>query len=166
MATQMLINSDPRRDRNEGISNIPFRGDASVESQLKLMAIREYADNSRNILGEIREYLSFVESNPESLTSLQKASERLGKLSIEADSWRFDYLYEIAQGLQLFLLNAGSRIKGKSNRETINRGLAMLSALLDRCEDDFRWRLAVADTVDSFNHTADADEFSDFAGLW
>jgi hypothetical protein len=166
MATQMLINSDPRRDRNEGISNIPFRDGLSVKSQLKLLAIREYADNSRNILGEIREYLSFVESNPEGLTNLQKASEKLGKLSIEADSWRFDYLYEITQGLQLFLLNAGGRIKSRSSRETIDRGLAMLSVLLDRCEDDFRWRLAVADTVDSFNHAANADEFSDFAGLW
>jgi hypothetical protein len=162
----VLISSYPRHEENEGISNFPFRADLSIASQLKLLAIHEYVDNSRNILGEIHEYLSFVESNPEGSINLQKASEKLGKFVMEADSWGFSSIYEVAQGLQMFLLNSGGRIKNKAGRESIDNGLAMLSALLERCETDFRWRLAIDETLEGFDREANDDEFNDLKNPW
>jgi hypothetical protein len=162
---QVLFRSDPRHEANEGFSNLPYGTVLSVESQLKLLAFREYADTSRNLLNEIHEYLAFVESNPESAANLQKASERLGKFCIEADSWGFNPLYEVAQGLQFFLMNSGSRLKNKGCRETLNRSFAMLTALLERSESDFRWRLAVGETLGSLISAA-RTEFNDLQDQW
>jgi hypothetical protein len=159
-----LSESDQRHQRhkdNDGFRDIPFGMALSVESQIKVLAVHEYADNSRNILNEIHENLSFIECNPDGPINLQKASEKLGKFCIEADSWGFSSLYEVAQGLQLFLLDSGGRIMNKSFQETIDRGLAMLSALLECCEPDFRRRLAIADILKSLNPAIEADEFND-----
>ena len=79
---------------------------------------------------------------------MRKASALLGQLCIEADSWGFSSLYEVGLGLQMRLLNSGDRMQALSNREPLNRGLKMLSALLEQCETDFRWRLAIADTLE------------------
>jgi hypothetical protein len=153
---QVLPISDPRHAENEGSENIAVGVALSVESQIKLLAVHEYAGNSRSILNEIHEHLSFIECNPDGPINLQKASEKLGKLCIEADSWGFSSLNEVAQGLQMFLLNSAGGITNKNFQETIDRGLAMLSALLECCEPDFRRRLAVADTLESFNSAASA----------
>jgi hypothetical protein len=153
---QVLSRSDAKHEKNDEIVNISFGIALSVESQLKLLAVREYEGNSRSILNEIHGYLSFVESNPDGPINLQKASEKLGKFCIEADSWGFSSLCEVAQGLQMFLLNSGDRTKNKSFQETIDRSLAMLSALLECCEPDYRRRLAIEDTLESFSPAASA----------
>jgi hypothetical protein len=117
----------------------------SLESQLKLRELYEFVENSSNILNDIRDELSSL--------NLQRASERLEKLCLEADSWGFNSIYEVGQGLQMLLLNSNGHVPTPNFRETLDRGLATLSGLLDQCENDFRWRLATVDTLDDFNKT-------------
>ena len=126
----------------------------SVESRVKLRELCGYIDNARAILSEIRASLSMGESSFEVAASLQRASKRLESFYLEADSWGFDALYEVAQGLQMLLLNSASRAQTDELRQTVKRGLAMLSALLEQCERDFCWRLATADMLDYLNQAA------------
>jgi hypothetical protein len=123
----------------------------SIEAQLKLRELHQYVESCRSILDEIGRDLAVVESSPGDCVSLQKVSERLKKLCLEADSWGFSALYQVGTGLQVILLDSGGRIQEQAFWNMLNRGLAMLSALLEQCESDFRWRLAVADTLDSID---------------
>jgi len=122
----------------------------SIESQLKLRALYDYLEVSRTTLDEIQTDLSMSESSPDASLNLLKASRRLKNFCLDADSWGFDAVYEIGLGLQMLLFDSGSRVQSDVFWETFNRGMAMLSALLDRCESDFRWRLAIADMLDCF----------------
>ena len=155
---QLPIGPDPKsRKRLEIGSRIAFAhpgSTLSIESQLKLRELYEYLEISRAILVEIQTDLSLLESNPEDPVNLQRASERLESFCIEADSWGFNSLYEIGLGLQMLLINSGNHIQSDAVWDTINRGLAMLSALLEQCEEDFRWRLAIADMLDSINQVS------------
>ena len=126
----------------------------SIESQLKLRALYEYLDSCQKLLEEIRRDLCLNAFEAECIVDLQRASERLERLCIDADSWGFSSLYEVALGLQMLLLNSGGRIQHVSFRETLRRGLAMLPPLLQQCERDFCWRLAVADLLDSFDQAS------------
>ena len=116
----------------------------SVESQLKLRRFYEYIDSSRVILSEIYEDFSSM--------NLEKAAGRLEQFCIEADSWGFNSLYEVGLSLQMLFFNSSSRMKDASYMATLDHGLKMLSALLEQCETDFRWRLATADTLDDLNN--------------
>lgn len=120
----------------------------SFESQLKLREFYEYVESCRGILGEIRADLSLFEANSEDLRILRKASERLEKFCLEADSWGFSALYHIGLSLQMLLLNTG-RIQDSVFWSSLDHALEMLSALLDQCESEFRWRLATAEMLDS-----------------
>jgi hypothetical protein len=115
----------------------------SVESQLKLRRFYEYIDNSRAILSEVYEDFASMD--------LKKAAGRLEQLCIEADSWGFNSLYEVGLSLQMLFLNSSARMKDSSYMATLEHGLKMLSALLEQCETDFRWRLATADMLDDLN---------------
>jgi hypothetical protein len=120
----------------------------STESQLKLRSLCQYVDFCRQMLDQIQQDLLLYESSPDGSVHLQRASERLGRLCVEADSWGFNAPYEISFGLQMLLLNSGGRVQSNGFWEALQRGLGMLSALLEQCERDFRWRLATADTLD------------------
>jgi len=126
----------------------------SVESQLKLKELYQYVDICRTILGDVRASLSLYETGSEDTSPLQRASELLESFCFEADSWGFNSLYEIGLGLQMLLINPGPRVQTEAFWHTINRGLGLLSALLEQCEADFRWRLAIADMLDSINQVA------------
>ena len=91
--------------------------------------------------------LSLLESHPGSSTYIKRASEHLGNLCIEADSWGFDSLYEIALSLQMLLLESENREQDDDFWEAFKQGVMTLSGLVEKCESDFRWRLAVADTL-------------------
>lgn len=121
----------------------------SIESQLKLRELFEYVEFSREILREVGDDLCLLESNPENATVGRKASARLEKFCLEADSWGFSALYHVGMGLQVLLVDSTGRMYDDIFWNTVNRGLAMLSALLDQCESDFRWRLATAEMLDS-----------------
>jgi hypothetical protein len=155
---QMPIGPDPnsniRLEIGGRLALFPPGLALSVESQLKLRELYQYLDICRTILGEIRADLSLVETNPEDTSPLQRASELLEGFCFEADSWGFNSLYEIGLGLQMMLINLGGRIITDGFWNTLNRGIALLSALLDQCETDFRWRLAIADMLDSINQVA------------
>ncbi len=126
----------------------------SIESQLKLRTLYEYLDSCRTALEDLRRDLSLEVCDQDGSPDLQKASERLEKFYVDADSWGFNSLYEVALGLQLLLLNSADRIGHDSFREVLRRGLAMLPPLLQQCERDFCWRLAIADLLDSFDHAS------------
>jgi hypothetical protein len=155
---QLPIGPDPKsRKRLEIGSRVAFAppgSTLSIESQLKLRELYEYVEISRAILVGIQTDLSLAKSNSEDPTHLQRASERLESFCIEADSWGFNSLYEIGLGLQMLLINSGNQVQSDAFWDTISRGLAMLSALLDQCEMDFRWRLAIADMLDSINQVS------------
>jgi len=119
----------------------------SIESQLQLRALYDFVDACRMTLSNIRMDLSLLEANPGSDLYVKRASEHLGNLCIEADSWGFDSLYEIALSLQMLLLESGSQEQDDDCREALKRGMTTLSGLVEKCENDFRWRLAVADTL-------------------
>jgi hypothetical protein len=118
----------------------------SIESQLKLRSLYEYVDCCRQTLDEIQKDAS--------LMNMQRASERLERFCFEADSWGFDALYEIALGLQVLLMNANGPVYSNGFWEALQKGLAMLSALLEECERDFRLRLATADTLDAITEAS------------
>jgi hypothetical protein len=141
---------DARNEAESGVGNPLHMPALSIESQLTLRELYEYMENSRTILKEIREDLSSLKSDPDGSLNRQKASERLARFCTEADSWGFDELYEVGMGLQMLLLNSGGRIES-SGMEALDRGQAMLLALLERCENDFRRRLALADALDCFD---------------
>ena len=120
----------------------------SIESQLKLRELYDYVAVSQETLKELRMDLSLLESHPGSSQYLKKASERLGNICMDADSWDFNSIYEIAFSLQMLLLDSGWQEQKNGFWEAVNQGLTMISALLDQCENDFRWKLAIADTLD------------------
>ena len=127
----------------------------SIESQLKLRSLYEYIDNCRIALNDIRGDLSLDSFAPEGAFSspfgIQRASERLGKFCIEADNWGFDSLYETALRLQIFLMNNAGRLWNREFRDMIQRGLTLLSAMLEECERYYSFRLATSDLFDSLD---------------
>jgi hypothetical protein len=116
----------------------------SLESQIKLRALHEYIDSSRDVLGELESLMLVDDTSP----NKKRAAARLEYFCFEADSWGFNDLFDVAQGLRRLLLNFDGRSRTDGFREAVKRGLAMLSALLTHCERDFSWRLATADTLD------------------
>jgi hypothetical protein len=122
----------------------------SIESQIRMKALYEYVDACQTALDDIKTDFSLLEPNPECPASL-RASERLQKFCIEADSWEFDSLCEISRALQLLVIESRGRVWGDDFWKALNGGLATLSALLEKCACEFRWRLAVADTLDRIN---------------
>jgi hypothetical protein len=126
----------------------------SIQSQMKLRTLYQYVDSCRETLDEIQQDLVLYESGADGLVHLQRASGRLGSFCIEADSWGFHALYEIAHRLQMLLMNAGGLVYSNGFWEALQKGLAMLSALLEQCERDFRLRLAAADTLDAINQAS------------
>jgi hypothetical protein len=122
-----------------------------IESQIRLRALYEYLDACRATLHEIRQDLLLFESNPECSLYAKRAAELLENFCIEADSWGFNALYEIGLGLQVLLLNSSRRPQNGRFWEALYRGVETLLALLEQCESDFRWRLAVADVLDCVN---------------
>jgi hypothetical protein len=158
MALQVPIGPDPQPDeRHEGESCFSVDQPAlvqSLESQLKLRALYEYVEDSRNALNDIKMHLSMLESNPGCSACLKTASQRLGDFCIEADSWGFDSLYETSLGLQTLLLDSSGHVEGEDFWKALNRGLTVLSVLLDQCEGDFRQRLAISDLLDGTEKAA------------
>ncbi len=154
---RMLTNSEPIPGTISELENWaatvhPGAG-LSLESQLNLRSLYEYIDSCRLALDEIQHELSLYDFD-NNAASLQRVSERLGKFCVEADNWGFNATYEIALGLQMLLLNRGGSIHMDALWEMLQRGLRMLSALLEQCERDFCWRLAISDMLDCLNQAA------------
>jgi hypothetical protein len=151
---QVPIGSYPRHEVQKGIENLAHGLALSSESQLKLKELYDYLDSCHHILSEIHRDLHLADFTIAGSQKLQKASEQLGKFCLKAEEWGFDSLSEVGQGLQMFLLNFRSDVQNTRFRETMDRGLAVLSALVEQCEPEFRWRLVIADTIEAFNCAA------------
>ena len=155
---QIPINLAPTPDaqdaRKNPISSLEPGAMLSIESQLKLRALCDYVDSCRSVMDEIRRDLSLQLYEPDSPVDLQRASKRLAKLCGDADIWGFDALYEVALGLQMLLLNCDGRTRQDDFREALRRGLAMLPALLEQCEREFCWKLAISDMLECFDRAA------------
>jgi hypothetical protein len=115
----------------------------SIESQLKLRSLYEFVDAGQATLKEIRAHLSLFKSNPGDSASLKRAFMQLNRLCIEVDSWGFDELYKVAHALQRLLMDSEHRTYGRPFWEAFFGGLDMLSALLEQCESNFRWGVAI-----------------------
>ena len=106
----------------------------SAAAPLEFRALYAFIDESRIALGEIRKDLSLdgsdlggaVDRSP----GVRRALQKLGRFCVEADSWGFGDLYELALRLQIYILNSGGRIAAHDFREAIERMLTTLSALL------------------------------------
>jgi hypothetical protein len=105
-------------------------------------------DAGQAALKEIRAELCIFESNPDDFVRHKRASEQLCRFCREADTWGFDDLYRIALALQRLLLASRDRARGRPYWQAVFRGLEMLSALLQQCESDFQWGLAIDDMLD------------------
>jgi hypothetical protein len=122
----------------------------SIESQIRLRAIYDYVDECRTALEDIKTDFSLLEPNPGCTASL-RVSERLQKFCIEADSWGFESLCDISRALQMLVIESRGCMWGDDFRKALNGGLAILAALLEECECEFRLRLAAADMLDRIN---------------
>jgi hypothetical protein len=147
MAMQVPIGPDLTSEEMSAYGNRIQPGLAlSLNSQLKLREFYEYLDSCRITLNLINEDLV--------LGRLEPISEKLEHFCFEADTWGFNALYEVSLGLQMLLTNSSVRLQNEGFRETLHRGLGMLLSLLEQCERDFHWRLAIADMLDSFDQAA------------
>jgi len=79
-------------------------------------------------------------------------AKQLGCFCLEADSWGFQSLYDVAFTLQTALIDSGSRDWNNGMREAFDRGLDTLSALVERCETDVRWDYALNETLERLRH--------------
>jgi hypothetical protein len=120
---------------------------AGAEFQRRLKPLYEYLDSCHATLGQIRSDLSEYYANPASGDCLRRAAARLGEFCIDADSWDFDAIYDVAQGVQTLLLNSAEQFAAEDFGEALNRGLNLLSVLLQRCQGDFQLKLAVDETL-------------------
>lgn len=152
---QLPIGPDPKQKSGIEVgSRIAFAHAGytlSVDSQLKLRELYDFVEVCRAVLAEVQRDVSLSESDPENAIWVQRASEKLERFCIEADSWGFNSLYEVGLGLQMLLIDSGNRVQSDAFWDTVHRGLVMLSALLEQCEIDFRWRLAIADMLDNIS---------------
>jgi hypothetical protein len=120
---------------------------AGAEFQRRLKPLYEYLDSCDLTLGQIRNDLSEYKANPASGECLKRAAARLGEFCIDADSWGFDTIYDVAQGVQTLLLDSAEQFPAENLMDALNRGLNLLSVLLQRCEGDFQLKLAVGETI-------------------
>ncbi len=150
----LALKTDARDSAENSVAAIGAEIVLSIESQLKLRGLYEYMDSCRLALDEIRRELGLHMFEPVGRINMQGATERLERFCVEADSWGFNSLYEVAQGLQMLLLHCTGRAEVSGFRDALLRGLAMIPALLEQCERDFCWRLAIADMLEYFRQVA------------
>jgi hypothetical protein len=122
----------------------------SIESQIRLKALYDYVDACRMALDDIKADFSLLEPSPGCSASL-RVSERLQKFCMEADSWEFGSLREISRAMQMLVIESRGQVWGDDFWKALYSGLATLSALLENCECEFRYRLAAADMLDRIN---------------
>lgn len=157
---QVPVSTDPGPDkRSAADSRAAYQAQTglvlSMESQLRLRALYEFLDGCRLVLDAIRADLSLFDPQSGNLEPLRRAARRLGGFSLEADSWGFDTIYEIASRLQILLMESGGR-PGGGFWNSVRAALDLLSRLLDQCESDYRRRLEVADMLECLDQAARA----------
>jgi len=119
----------------------------SFESQIQRRSLREYVGLCRSILDEIRTNLNGFIKDPQNSDIPSTTAAQLGRFCLEADSWGFHSLYDVAFLLQKTLLESDSHKRGNLFWEAVDKGLSLLSALVEQCEIDFRKNLAIDDTL-------------------
>lgn len=157
---QVPVSTDPRPDKRYGAnSRAAYQAQAgqvlSMESQLRLRALYECIDGGRADLDAIRADLSLFDPQTGNLEPLRRAARRLGGFSLEADSWGFDSLYDVASRLQILLMEFGGR-PGVGFWNSVKGALDMMARILDQCESDYRLRLEVADMLERLDEAGRA----------
>jgi hypothetical protein len=158
-AMQMLLSPEAilkKRDESKSISRFADNSyrttqsefPLSFDSQLTLEPLSEYVNHCRSVLNDIHTDFAQLEMDPGNLSILSKVSERLGGFCLDADSWGFHSLYDVALGLQKRLLESGGRVRSIRLKDSLNRGLTMLSAMIDQCETDFHRSLVVDEVLE------------------
>jgi len=142
-------NNFPPTHPDDWLNSIQPESGLSFESQRQLKSLREYVNDCRTILNDIHMDLDRLRLSPDNPSILFQAAKRLGPLCLEADRWGFEPVYQLAITLQKIFLEPGSRSWNNPLSEALNKGLGALYALVERCETEFRWKLALDDTLDS-----------------
>jgi hypothetical protein len=123
-------------------SALPF------EFQLQLKPLRKYVNECRSVLNDVQINFEHLKMEPDNPSILSGIAKLLGCFCLEADSWGFNSLYDIAQALQKFILENSGRDWNDPSWEAFEKGLGTLSILVERCETDFRCRLVIDETLD------------------
>jgi hypothetical protein len=115
----------------------------------RLQLLHKYLENCQVTLNAIRTDFNVSQSNPENPTSLQQAAQRLAELCTDTDGWGFDMIYRVAFNLQVLLIDSLTRIHDDPFWKTLDKGLELLTILINQCEVDFHQRLVANDVLDS-----------------
>jgi hypothetical protein len=120
----------------------------SFEAQRQQRSLREYIDYCHTVLDEIRQDLNHFEMHSGNPAILSRAAKNLGRFCLDADSWGFNSLYDVALALQTILLKSGKGFWDNPSWEVIKKGLFILSTLVEQCETDIHRRSAVNETLE------------------
>ena len=133
-------------------SALPF------EFQLQLKPLRKYVNECRSALDDIQINFEHFKMKPDNPSVLSRIAKQLGLFYMEADSWGFNSLYDVAQALQKFILENSGRDWNNRSWEAFRKGLDVLSILVQRCETDFRRRFVIDETLDCLKQAGCASE--------
>lgn len=127
-------------------SALPF------QLQLQLKSLREYVNDCRSTLNDIHNDFEHFKMDPDNPFLLSGISKQLGRFCLEADSWEFHSLYNVAFALQMMILQYGGRNWSHRLCEAFDVGLDTLLDLIERCETDLRWEVALNETFECLSH--------------
>jgi hypothetical protein len=149
MSTGVIFNKN-----QDSRNNIFGRTGAVFAIDSQFRSLRLYIEDGKTTLDQIRVDFSVSQSNPGDSSRLQRAAKKLSGFCVDTDGWGFERLYKVAFGLQALLVNSFNRVHNDLFWEVLSQGLAMLTALLNQCESEYRQRIAVDDMLESFNKAA------------
>ncbi len=123
---------------------------------MELRSLQSYVSACREAIRSIRVEIERFSGSERDHEILARIRRRLVKICRDADSHQFDDLYQIALAIQKQLLDLDHGIQKWSVdlASAIDDGLAMLSVLLEECEDEFRRRLKVSDVLKQLSQPA------------
>ena len=148
-----LKNNYPPTHPNNWLDSTQPGQSLSFESQRQLKSLRDYVNNCRSTLSDIRMDLDHLELDPDNPSVLFGAAKRLCRFCLETDRWGFASLYSVATALQKVFLESGCRKWNNRLSEAVYKGLNALSALVERCEEDYLLKLAIDDTLECLRQT-------------
>jgi hypothetical protein len=139
-----MFKENPRLHYADNSPN-PIRSELrlSFESQLQLKPLHSYMDQCRSVLNEIYADIDRFKTDPGNQAILSSITKRLGSFCIDADSWGFNPLYDSAFRLQSLFLEWSGRVWSNRLWKALKREMARVFFQVERCESDFRRRLAV-----------------------
>ena len=155
MLEKKRLHDQSKADEDSSARSAPLGFALSFRSQLQLRAIRDSMDRCLEVLHSVREDSESLEKDPENTAILVTTAKQLGQICLEADSWGYYFLYHVAFALQKALLESGASKGSRHFWEIFQKGLAILSTLVKKCEMEFRAQMAVDDILEDLAQIAE-----------